>query len=153
MSLYACEGLVIMWRWCCSTHPGSGWCYCAGIKFSCWKNLVCWLCLRKYFYISKFNTVPAECEEDREFDPVSSPDVEVQGTRERSTPPMLMEELLERRCCVRKYHVYRGQRQVLICEREPDRDIAEARRQPNLTPATWRELDSCSQNTWTWRTV
>ena len=47
--------------------------------------------------------------------------------------------------CTEKY----GQGEVLICEREPDRDIAEARRQPTLTHATWRELDSCSQNTQT----
>ena len=27
-NLSACEGLVIVWRWCCSTHPGSGLCHC-----------------------------------------------------------------------------------------------------------------------------
>ena len=29
-SLSACEGLVIVWRWCCSTHPGSESCHCVG---------------------------------------------------------------------------------------------------------------------------
>ena len=28
--LSACERLVIVWRWCCSTHPGSGSCHCVG---------------------------------------------------------------------------------------------------------------------------
>ena len=59
---------------------------------------------------------------------VWSSDGAAQASTQASRSPTVMEELLERRCCVRGYHIYKevwaaAVGEVLICEREPDNTL------------------------------
>ena len=36
-----CEGLLIVWRWICSTHTGSGLCGCGGVHLMVLSRLCC----------------------------------------------------------------------------------------------------------------
>ena len=51
-SLYACEGLPIVWRWRCSTQRRSGLCHCVGVWWNGTEVTVCILMLSKLCCVS-----------------------------------------------------------------------------------------------------